>query len=68
MLPRKRSPIDGQSTLEYAVFIAVVSAALITMNDYVRRSIQANLKAVEDRINAEAFDPSTAPPDPDPGP
>ena len=44
----------GQSTLEYAVFIAVVAAALTTMSLYVRRSIQANLKAVEDQINAEA--------------
>ena len=45
---------SGQAILEYAVFIAVVSAALITMSTYVRRSIQANLKGVEDQINAEA--------------
>ena len=44
----------GQSTLEYAVFIAVVAAALTTMTIYVRRAIQANLKALEDQVNAEA--------------
>ena len=44
----------GQSTLEYAVFVAVVAAALSTMAVYVRRAIQANLKAVEEQINAEA--------------
>ena len=43
----------GQSTLEYAVFTAVVSAALIAMTLYVRRSIQANLKVLEDQINAQ---------------
>jgi len=45
---------NGQSTLEYAVFVAVVAAALIGMGAYVQRSIQANLKQVEDRINTEA--------------
>ena len=45
----------GQSTLEYAIFITVVAAAMITMNVYIRRSIQANLKSVEDHINAEAL-------------
>ena len=41
--------------MEYALFMAVVAAALITMQVYVRRSIQANLKALEDRTNAEAL-------------
>ena len=43
----------GQSVSEYAVFIAVVSAALLVMSTYVRRSIQANLKTLEQQINAE---------------
>lgn len=47
--------LRGQSTLEYAVFVAVVTAALIGMQLYVRRSIQANLKTLEDQINAEAL-------------
>lgn len=47
----------GQSTLEYAVFTAVISAALVTMGIYVKRAIQANLKQVEDRVNADAAAP-----------
>ena len=45
----------GQTALEYAIFISVVAAALMTMVVYVRRAIQANLKSVEDNINAEAL-------------
>ena len=44
----------GQSTLEYAVFVAVVASAVVAMNLYVRRAVQANLKMMEERINAEA--------------
>ncbi len=44
---------NGQSTLEYAVFIAVVSAAVGAMAVYVRRSVQANLNQLEQQINAE---------------
>ena len=63
---------NGQSVLEYAVFVGVVAAAVIAMSDYVRRSIQANFKTVEDRINAEAISspaaPSPAPTPTPPGP
>ena len=48
---------EGQSTLEYAIFLTVVAAALIGMSTYVRRAVQANLKTVEDNINAEAVQP-----------
>ena len=54
VLQVRKKLASGQAVLEYAVFIAVVAAALITMSTYVRRSIQANLKGVEDQINAEA--------------
>ena len=47
----------AQASLDYAVFIAVVAAALIAMQVYVRRSIQANLKLLEDQIIAEAISP-----------
>ena len=47
-------PKTAQSTLEYAVFTAVVAAALVAMQVYLRRAIQANLKSVENQINAEA--------------
>lgn len=49
----KGNPRQAQCTMEYAVFIAVVAAALVAMQLYVRRAIQANLKTLEDRINAE---------------
>ncbi len=41
----------AQSTLEYAMIIAVVVTALMAMSIYVQRSVQANLKTVEDQIN-----------------
>ena len=44
----------GQTILEYALIIAVVVAALTAMGVYVQRSIQANLKTIEDQINADA--------------
>jgi len=43
----------AQSILEYAMIISVVVAALMAMNVYVQRSVQANLKMIEDRVNAE---------------
>ena len=49
---------QAQSTLEYALIIAVVVAALTAMSVYVQRSIQANLKTVEEQINAEPVQPA----------
>ena len=43
----------AQSTLEYAMCVAAVSAAVVTMSVYVRRAIQANFKALENQMNAE---------------
>jgi len=43
----------AQSILEYAMVITVVVAALMAMNVYVQRSVQANLKMLEERVNAE---------------
>ena len=42
----------AQSTLEYALIIMAVVAALTAMSKYVQRSVQANLKMIEDQINA----------------
>lgn len=53
-VPRAIS-IRAQSTLEYSLFAAVVASALIAMSVYVRRSIQANLKTLEDQVNAQAL-------------
>ncbi len=38
----------GQTIIEYAVVIALVSAAVITMSTYVYRSVQAAQKMVEE--------------------
>jgi len=49
----KISGWQGQSIIEYALIIAVVVAALTAMSVYVQRSVQANLKMVEEQINAD---------------
>ncbi len=41
----------GQSTVEYALIIAAVTAALVAMGTYVRRAVQANLKQTERAVN-----------------
>ena len=43
----------GQSTLEYALLVAVVAAAFVAMRVYVQRSVQAQFKVIENQINAE---------------
>lgn len=43
----------GQSVLEYALIVTVVAAALATMSTYVQRSVQSNLRMIEDQINAQ---------------
>ena len=45
----------AQSILEYALIIAVVVAALGAMSVYVQRSVQANLKLIEDQINTGPY-------------
>lgn len=42
----------AQSIIEYAILITIVAAALIAMQVYVQRAVEANLKMVEERINA----------------
>jgi len=42
----------AQSTVEYAIAITVVVAALVGMSAYVQRSVQANLKMLQERVNA----------------
>jgi hypothetical protein len=46
--------LTGQSVLEYAMVIMVVAAAIMAMHVYVQRSVQANLKMLEERVNAQA--------------
>ena len=46
----------AQSTLEYAVIIAVVVAALLTMQVYIKRGLQGRLRSVADEIGQQ-YDP-----------
>ncbi|GEM_PF-1177013 len=41
----------AQSTIEYALLIAIVAAAFIAMQVYMQRAVQANFKLVEDQVN-----------------
>lgn len=43
----------GQSTLEYAVIIAVIVAALIAMQAYVKRGLQGRLRQASDDIGEQ---------------
>lgn len=43
----------GQSTIEYALLIAIVAAAFLAMRVYVQRAVQANFKMIQDQINVE---------------
>jgi uncharacterized protein (UPF0333 family) len=47
----------AQSTLEYAILIFVVVAAILTMNIYLKRGLQGRLRASSDDIG-EQFSPS----------
>lgn len=44
----------AQSTIEYAILILVVAAAVMAMRLYVQRAVQANLFIIEAHINEEA--------------
>ena len=46
----------GQSTLEYAVLIAVIGAGLVLMSAYVRRGFQGRLRSQSDKLG-EQFEP-----------
>ena len=48
-----RRAAHGQTTLEYAIFIAVVAAAAVSMSLYIRRAVQANIKTFETQTRAE---------------
>lgn len=43
----------AQSTIEYAVLISFVAAAIIGMHVYMRRSVQGSLKTIERELNSE---------------
>ncbi len=41
----------GQSVLEYSILVAAVTAALVIMTDYVRKSFGAQTKSIEVELN-----------------
>jgi cytoskeletal protein RodZ len=46
----------GQSTLEYAILIVVIIGALLTIQVYIKRSIQGRLKSSADDIGDQYSD------------
>lgn len=54
---RKQRVGQGQSLLEYVMIVVVVIAALSAMSLYVQRSVQANLKLMQDQVNANPANP-----------
>jgi len=48
----------AQSTLEYAVIIAVIVGALIAMQIYIKRGVQGRFREASDQIG-EQFSPET---------
>lgn len=49
----------GQSTLEYALLIAVIAAALITMQVYIKRGIQGRVRDMADQISPNQYERGT---------
>jgi hypothetical protein len=45
--------LKGQSTLEYAMIIAVVVGALLLMQNYMKRGVQGKLRESTDEIGAQ---------------
>ena len=45
--------IKGQNLIEYAIVVALVSAAMAAMSTYVFRSVQATQKAVIQELSNE---------------
>ena len=47
MMRQNKNGNNGQSLIEYAVVVTLVSAAMVAMSTYVFRSVQATQKMVE---------------------
>lgn len=54
---RKLRGKRGQNALEYTMIIAAAAVALTAMSLYVQRAMQANLKSLEDQVNANPVNP-----------
>ena len=55
-----QSRVRGQSTMEYAVLLAAVVAAIVVMGDYIRRAMNAHGNSVEEQLNGAVLDNSPA--------
>jgi len=49
----RRKMTKAQTVIEYAILISVVAIAFVAMKTYVERSVNANIKLIEEQINAE---------------
>jgi hypothetical protein len=47
---KKIRNLKGQSTLEYAILIIIIIAALITLQSYIKRGVQGRLQSSTDTI------------------
>jgi hypothetical protein len=54
---RKR---NGQSTLEYAILIIIIIAALLTLQTYIKRGLSGRLKDATDDIGDQYSESNTA--------
>ena len=51
--PSTLEPRRGQSIIEYVILIGVVAAAVLGMQAYAKRGIQAGIKVAADRIGSQ---------------
>ncbi|MCX5714626.1 MAG: hypothetical protein NT033_07470 [Candidatus Omnitrophica bacterium] len=47
----------GQSTAEYAVLLAVMAAALLAMQVYVKRGLQGRIRNLSDQLSTYHYEP-----------
>lgn len=53
-MPRKKIDLSGQSISEYVILIGIVSMALLAMQTYMKRGIQAVVKVAADEMSQDA--------------
>jgi uncharacterized protein (UPF0333 family) len=51
----KKNRLRGQSTLEYAMVVAIIAAAVIAMQFYIKRAVEGRAKQAGDEIS-EPYD------------
>ena len=56
MRKKKLSTHIGQSTVEYALLLAIVASAIIGMQIYLKRGIQGRIRDLADQISATQYE------------